>query len=137
MHLNSILYVLIGSVFGLTLRILLQSTCKTKLGFSINKTSLVNLLASFFLGIFLAFEFTNQNLLMLFYFGFLGSLSTFSSFVYQLFVLIKRKKFIRSFLYYLEIIIRSFIFFYLGFFLIQILSEWTKKTFYLSFLLLF
>ena len=137
MHFNSILYVLIGSFFGLTLRILIQSTYKNKLGFSINNTSLVNLLASFFLGIFIALEFTNENLLMLFYFGFLGSLSTFSAFIYQLFVLIQRRKYIKSLLNYFEIIIKSFIFFYLGFFLMKIFFKWTRKTFYLFYLLPF
>ena len=120
MDLNSIVYVLLGSTFGLLLRMFLQYKVKIKTGFYINNTSLVNILASLFLGILLALNPINQNLLLLFYVGFLGCFSTFSSFIYDLFVLFQSKQFVRLFFHYIEVILISFVFFYLGYYLIQI-----------------
>ena len=120
MDLNSIGYVLLGSTGGLLLRMFVQYKVKIKTGFYINNTSLVNILASLFLGILLALNPINQNLLLLFYVGFLGCFSTFSSFIYDLFVLFQSKQFVRLFFHYIEVILISFLFFYLGYYLIQI-----------------
>ena len=120
MNLISIVYVLLGSTFGLLLRMFVQYKVKIKTGFYINNTSLVNILASLFLGILLALNPINQNLLLLFYVGFLGCFSTFSSFIYDLFVLFQSKQFVRLFFHYIEVILISFLFFYLGYYLIQI-----------------
>ncbi len=120
MDLNSIVYVLLGSTVGLLLRMFVQYKVKIKTGFYINNTSLVNILASLFLGILLALNPINQNLLLLFYVGFLGCFSTFSSFIYDLFVLFQSKQFVRLFFHYIEVILISFVFFYLGYYLIQI-----------------
>ena len=95
----------------------IQNNFKINIGFNIQNTSIVNLIASFFLGNLVALNFINNDLLMLFYVGFLGCFSTFSSFIYQLFVLFQKKKYILLFLSYLETIILSFIFFYLGYYL--------------------
>ena len=76
--------VLFLSTFGLTLRMFIQNNIKINIGFNIQSTSIVNFIASFFLGILVALNFTSNNLL-LFYTGFLGCFSTFSSFIYQLF----------------------------------------------------
>ncbi len=120
MDLNSIVYVLLGSTVGLLLRMFVQYKVKIKTGFYINNTSLVNILASLFLGILLALNPINQNLLLLFYVGFLGCFSTFSSFIYDLFVLFQSKQFVRLFFHYIEVILISFLFFYLGYYFIQI-----------------
>ena len=117
---NSIIIVLFGSTLGLILRIFIQNNFKINIGFNIQNTSVVNFIASFFLGILVALNFVNNHKLFLFYTGFLGSFSTFSSFVYQLFALFKKKQLIRLFLHYLEVIILSFICFYLGYYLMQI-----------------
>ena len=119
MDLNSIFIILIGSTFGLILRILIQNNFRKKIGFDIQNTSIVNFLSSFFLGILVALNFINNETLVLFYSGFLGCFSTFSSFIYQLFILFKKKKFLILFFHYIEVIIFSFIFFYLGYFIIQ------------------
>jgi len=119
LDLNSIVIILIGSTFGLILRIFIQNNLKKKIGFDIKNTSIVNFIASFFLGILVALNFVNNEILFLFYSGFLGCFSTFSSFIYQLFILFKKRKFLRLFFHYIEVIIFSFLFFYLGFFLIQ------------------
>ena len=99
----------------------IQTNLKINVGFNIQNTSIVNFIASFFLGILVALNFINDYALLFFYTGFLGSFSTFSSFVYQLFVLFQKRKFIRLFFHYIEVIILSFLCFYLGYFLIEII----------------
>jgi len=111
--------ILISSTFGLILRIFIQNNFKKSLGFDIQNTSIVNFLSSFVLGILVALNFMNNEILVSFYSGFLGCFSTFSSFIYQLFILFKKKKFLRLILHYIEVIIFSFLFFYLGYFFIQ------------------
>ena len=119
MDISSISIILLGSTFGLILRIFIQNKFKKSIGFDIQNTSIVNFLASFLLGILVALDFINNEILVLFYSGFLGCFSTFSSFIYQLFILFKKRKFLRLFFHYIEVIIFSFMFFYLGYFLIQ------------------
>ena len=111
MEFFSIGLILLGSTFGLILRIFIQNNFKKNIGFDIKNTSIVNFIASFFLGILVALNFINNDLLLLFYSGFLGSLSTFSSFIYQLFILFKKRKFLRLFFHYIEVITISFLFF--------------------------
>ena len=119
MDFSAISIILLGSTFGLILRIFIQNNFKKSIGFDIQNTSIVNFLSSFLLGILVALNFINNEILVLFYSGFLGCFSTFSSFIYQLFELFKRRKFLRLFFHYIEVIIFSFLFFYLGYFLIR------------------
>jgi len=116
---SSITIILLGSTFGLILRIFIQNKFKKSIGFDIQNTTIVNFISSFLLGILVALNFINNEILVLFYSGFLGCFSTFSSFIYQLFDLFKKRKFLRLFFHYIEVIIFSFMFFYLGYFLIQ------------------
>ena len=95
MDFSSITIILIGSTFGLILRIFIQNNFKKSIGFDIQNTSIVNFLSSFVLGILVALNFMNNEILALFYSGFLGCFSTFSSFIYQLFILFRKKKFLR------------------------------------------
>ena len=97
----------------------MQKNIQINAGFNIQNTSIVNFLASFLLGILVALNFINNEILVLFYSGFLGCFSTFSSFIYQLFDLFQKRKFLRLFFHYIEVIFFSFLFFYLGYFLIQ------------------
>ena len=122
MDITSISIVLLGSTFGLILRMLIQNSLKINIGINIQNTTIVNLIASFFLGILVALKFINNNILFLFYTGFLGCFSTFSSFVYQLFVLLQKRKFMRLFFHYIEVIIISFLCFYLGYYLIRMIK---------------
>jgi len=101
------------------MRIYIQDNFKKSICFDIQNTSIVNFLSSFFLGILEALNFRNNEILVLIYGGFLGCFSTFSSFIYQLFDLFKKRKFLRLFFHYIEVIIFSFLFFYLGYFIIQ------------------
>ena len=117
---QAVIQILVGSTVGLFLRLFIIYRFRIKIGFNLNNTSFVNFLASFFLGIFVALNPLNKNFLLLFYVGFLGCFSTFSSFIYQLFNLVKNRQYIRSFFHYLEVLILSFLFFYLGYFIILI-----------------
>ena len=119
MNITSIIIFLFGSAFGLILRMLIQDNLKINIGFNIENTSIVNFIASFFLGTLVALDLVNNNKLLLFYTGFLGCFSTFSSFIHQLFILFKQRKIFRLFFHYIEVIVLSFIFFYLGYFFIQ------------------
>ena len=118
MDFSSISIILLGSTFGLILRIFIQNNFKKSIGFDIQNTSIVNFLSSFLLGILVALNFINNEILVLFYSGFLGCFSTFSSFIYQLFDLFKKRKFLKLFFHYIEVIIFSFLFFYLGYLLV-------------------
>ena len=111
--------ILFGSTFGLILRIFIQKNCNLKLGFGIQNTSIVNFISSFFLGIIVALNLINSYLFLLIYAGFLGCFSSFSSFIYQLFILFQKKKYFILIYHYLEVIVISFLFFYLGYFLIK------------------
>ena len=111
---------MLGSTLGLVLRLFIQNNFKKTIGFDIQNTSIVNFLSSFFLGILVGLNFINREILVLFYSGFLGCLSTFSSFIYQLFILFKKRKFLTLFFHYIEVIIFSFFFFYIGYVLIQV-----------------
>ena len=119
MDFTSLGIILLGSTFGLILRIFIQNNFKKNVGFDIQNTSIVNFLSSFLLGILVALNFINNEILVLFYSGFLGCFSTFSSFIYQIFDLFKKRKLLRLFFHYVEVIIFSFLFFYLGYFLIH------------------
>ena len=122
MDFSSISIILFGSTFGVILRILLQNNLKINLGFDIQNTTIINFTASFLLGILVALNFVNKDLLLLLYTGFLGSFSTFSSFIYQLFRLIQRRDYIRFFLHYIEILLISLFFFLAGYLTISILK---------------
>ena len=119
MDLSSIGIILLGSTLGLILRIFIQNNFKKSIGFDIQNTSIINFLSSFFLGILVALNFINNEILASFYSGFLGCFSTFSSFILQLFNLLKKREFLRLFFHYIEVIIFSFFFFFLGYLLID------------------
>ena len=99
-----------------------QNNFKINIGFNIQSTSIVNFISAFFLGVLIAFNSNNKTLLLFFYSGFLGCFSTFSSFIYQLFVLFQKRKFMRLFFHYIEVILLSFICFYLGYCLMNIIK---------------
>ena len=124
MDFSSIFIIFIGSTFGLILRIFIQNNFKIKVGFDIQNNSIANFIASFFLGILVALNFINNEILVLFYSGFLGCFSTFSSFIYQLFILFKKRKFLRLFFHYIEVIAISFTLFYLGYSLVKLFWVW-------------
>jgi len=82
------------------MRILIKNNFKKRIGFDIQNTSIINFLSSFFLGILVALNFINNEILVLFYIGFLGCFSTFSSFIYQLFILFRKRKFLSLFIFF-------------------------------------
>ena len=121
LDITSIIIFLFGSTLGLTIRMFIQKNLKINAGFNIQNTSIVNFIASFFLGILVELNFMNNNTLLLFYSGFLGCFSTFSTFIYQLFVLFQKRQLMRLIFHYFEVIILSFISFYLGYYLTLII----------------
>ena len=121
MDITSIIIFLFGSTFGLILRMFIQKNLTINVGFNIQNTSIVNFIASFILGILVELNFMNNNILLLFYSGFLGCFSTFSTFIYQLFVLFQKRQLKRLILHYFEVIMLSFISFYLGYYLTLII----------------
>ncbi len=116
MDLDVVIHILIGSSCGLILRLITQYKFKEFLRFNLDHSSIVNVLASLFLGVLVAFNPSSKNLLLLF-FGFLGCFSTFSSFIYQLFNLIQNRKYFRLIFYYIEVLVLSFLFFCVGHFI--------------------
>ena len=117
MELDSVIHILVGSTLGLIIRMFIQYISGREKVFSFNNILIVNLLATLFLGIFVGLNITNKNLVLFFSVGFLGSLSTFSSFIYQLFNLIKARKFLSLLLCYAQVLVLSFLFFCLGYYI--------------------
>ena len=120
MELDGIIHIFAGSTLGLIARMFIQYISGREKIFSSNTILIVNVLASLFLGIFVCLNITNKNLILFFYVGFLGCLSTFSSFIYQLFHLIQERKYFKLLLYYTEVFVLSFLFFCLGYFITSI-----------------
>ena len=120
MELDSVIHILAGSTLGLIVRMFIKYISGREKIFTSNTILIVNVLASLFLGIFVSLNITNKNLILFFYVGFLGCLSTFSSFIYQLFHLIQERKYFKLLLYYTEVFLLSFSFFCLGYFITSI-----------------
>ncbi len=117
MELDGVIHIVVGSTFGLVVRMFIKYISGREKVFSSNNILIVNILASLFLGMFLGSNITNKNLILFFSVGFLGCLSTFSSFIYQLFKLIQERKYLSLLIYYTEVLILSFLFFCLGYFI--------------------
>ncbi len=120
MELDGVIYILVGSTFGLIVRMFIKYISEREKLFSSNHILIVNVLSSLFLGIFEGLNIANKNLILFFYVGFLGCLSTFSSFIYHLFNLIQERKYLSLLLYYAEVLVLSFLFFCLGYFITSI-----------------
>tara|TARA_A100000164_G_scaffold372921_1_gene403018 strand:- start:492 stop:863 length:372 start_codon:yes stop_codon:yes gene_type:complete len=114
LDLDQVIHILVGSTFGLILRLFIKYKSKKNIAIYFNHSLIVNVLSSLFLGISIALSPTNNNLLMFFSVGFLGCFSTFSSFIYELFNLIQNRKYISLIIYYVEVLVLSFLFFCLG-----------------------
>tara|TARA_B100000214_G_C23784492_1_gene542939 strand:- start:197 stop:571 length:375 start_codon:yes stop_codon:yes gene_type:complete len=99
---QDIILVSFGAILGSNLRFIIYETLeKYKLNNNL-RILFVNTFASFFLGFFLSIipqvgslDFSYQ-LVLFFLIGFLGSFSTFSTFVYDLFVLLLQSNFFQA-----------------------------------------
>ena len=116
LDLTAVSCILAGSTIGVSLRLLVKNKFKKKIGFNFTYISLINFFAALFLGVLLALNFVNKNLILLFYVGFLGCFSTFSSFIHQLFILLHRRKYFLLISHYVEVLILSLISFYIGYY---------------------
>ena len=130
MDLDKFIYILVGSTIGLILRLFIKYKFKKKIGFFFNHSLIVNVLSSLLLGIFLGLNSNNKNLFLFFSVGFLGCFSTFSSFIYELFNLIQKRRYISFIIYYMEVLVLSFLFFCFGSFTILVFKNWTKNFLY-------
>tara|TARA_B100000214_G_C23761004_1_gene532251 strand:+ start:356 stop:730 length:375 start_codon:yes stop_codon:yes gene_type:complete len=99
---NEIFFVSLGAILGANARFIISIKLK-KLNISTDLYTLfVNTFASFFLGLFISIIerfgsfILSYQLVLFFLIGFLGSLSTFSLFVYDLFNLCLKFKFSRA-----------------------------------------
>ena len=120
---NEIFFVSLGAILGANLRFKLYNKLKS---LNLNKYFsflIINIFASFCLGLFLSllehlgsFIYSYQ-LVLFFSVGFLGSFSTFSSFVYDLFDLSLRLEFSRALKLFLNSISLGIISFAFGFLL--------------------
>tara|TARA_B100000524_G_scaffold309790_1_gene185892 strand:- start:131 stop:496 length:366 start_codon:yes stop_codon:yes gene_type:complete len=117
LELEGVIHILAGSTLGFIVRMFIKNIFGREKVFSFNTILIVNGLASLFLGIFLGLNITNKNVILFFLVGFLGCLSTFSSFIYQLFNLIQERKYFSLLLYYAEVLVLSFLFFCIGYFI--------------------
>ena len=116
---ESFFYLIIGGTLGVLLRLYLVRKIYFKLGLALNKISIINIISSFLVGIYLALDFTNNNISLFFLTGFLGCFSTFSSFIIHLFTLIKEEKYKQFLNYYIEVLIYSILLFSLGYSITQ------------------
>ena len=110
-----VINILAGSTVGLILRLFIKYNFVDWKVFSLNNSLIVNALASFFLGSYIPLNLNDRNLLLFFLVGFLGCFSTFSSFIYQLFNLIQKRKYLSFLFYYFEVLTLSALFFCTGY----------------------
>ena len=102
MIINEIFFVSLGALLGANIRFQISNNFEKRLNLTKDISILIiNTFASFGLGLFLSimdqFRFIYSYQIVLFFsIGFLGSLSTFSSFVYDLFDLCLQLKFSRA-----------------------------------------
>ena len=119
-NLTSFILISFGAALGANLRFLMIKKISL---FGENKSLrvlLVNLVASFVIGLFMPIVQNNnlsfhQNLIFLFLIGFIGSLSTFSTFINDLYKLTIKKKFKYSITLIFLSISLGLIFIYLGY----------------------
>tara|TARA_B100001769_G_C21591263_1_gene333587 strand:- start:34 stop:405 length:372 start_codon:yes stop_codon:yes gene_type:complete len=117
LDLDTFINIILGSTLGLILRLFIRYSFKKNTSFYFNNFLIVNILSSLFLGFFVALGIINKNLFLFYSVGFLGCFSTFSSFIYQLFDLIHKREYISLIIYYVEVLVLSFLFFGLGYFI--------------------
>ena len=103
-NIQSFSLVSIGAILGSNLRFKIYNILDIIKLKNDLRILLINILASFFLGFFYSISFDTSHLSysyqlgLFFSIGFLGSLSTFSTFIYDLFELASKFKFSRAFL---------------------------------------
>ena len=117
MRFDLIIYLIFGGTLGVLLRLLVMRKVEYKFGFRVDNVLMVNLIASFLTGIYIALDIRNYKIFLFLSVGFLGCLSTFSSFILHLFLLIKKRKYIKFLYYYSGTLIFSFVLVFIGYFI--------------------
>lgn len=123
---KAILLVSIGGFFGSGIRYIISGIWPQMKGFPLG-TLLVNIIASFILGLILGLnfyrDFFSKNMRLLLATGFCGGFSTYSTFAYESMRLIQNKQ---IFLVFLNLFLNTFLsisFAFLGFYISFILSK--------------
>ena len=118
-----ILYIAIGGSLGSILRFSVSHFCKIYFPYFPVGTLLVNILGSFFIGLFVSYlnnkEISEIIIRYFFMIGLLGSFTTFSAFSIETLELFKQDKVFLSSLYVLFSIILSIFAAYIGFTLVK------------------
>ena len=133
MRFDLIIYLIFGGTLGVLARLLIMRKVQYKLGFYVDNILMVNLISSFLTGIYIALNISNYKIFLSLSTGFLGCLSTFSSFVLHLFLLIKKRKYIKFFFYYSSTLIFSSLLVFLGYFITKIIFNWKSQNYSLFF----
>ena len=115
---ESLIYLILGSTLGVFSRLLITKKVDKLARKNILK---VNLIASFFTGIYIALNIIDYRAFLFLSVGFLGCFSTFSSFIFHLFTLLQEQKYVHFFKYYIETLIFSFLLVFIGYFLTKII----------------
>lgn len=113
---NSYIALILGAFVGASLRYLIGTLSLSLSGISLS-TIIVNILGSFLAGLFLN-KFQGSAYIFL-YIGLFGSFTTLSSFNIELFNLLTSSLYFKSLIFFSLNIIISFMFFILGYYLIN------------------
>tara|TARA_Y100001968_G_scaffold321566_1_gene356221 strand:+ start:4100 stop:4468 length:369 start_codon:yes stop_codon:yes gene_type:complete len=109
-----LIYLVLGGTLGVLLRSFIIKNYYN-IGLTIDNVSIVNLISSLLMGVYIALDISGNKISLFFLIGFLGCFSTFSSFIFNLFKLLKEKKYILFVQHYIEIIFYSSLMVFIGY----------------------
>jgi len=118
---ESIIYLILGGSFGVLCRLFILRKGSNIFGLRLEKFLVVNLISSLLVGIYMALNISSYRICLMFSVGFLGCFSTFSSFIFHLFTLIKEQRYHQFFKYYINALICSFLLFVMGYFITKVI----------------
>ncbi|MBK17068.1 MAG: chromosome condensation protein CrcB [Prochlorococcus sp. SP3034] len=114
MKFELLIYLVLGGTLGVLLRSFIIKNYYN-IGLTIDNVSIVNLISSLLMGVYIALDISGNKISLFFLIGFLGCFSTFSSFIFNLFKLLKEKKYILFVQHYIEIIFYSSLMVFIGY----------------------
>ena len=121
MSFESIIYLILGGSCGVLCRLFILRIGSNIFGLRLENFLVVNLISSLLVGIYMALNISSYRICLIFSVGFLGCFSTFSSFIFHLFTLIKKRRYYQFFKYYINALICSFLLFLMGYFITKVI----------------
>ena len=121
MSFESIIYLILGGSCGVLCRLFILRKGSNIFGLRLENFLVVNLISSLLVGIYMALNISSYRICLIFSVGFLGCFSTFSSFIFHLFTLIKERRYYQFFKYYINALICSFLLFLMGYFITKVI----------------